>query len=650
VFRATDTKLKRQVAIKILPHSLAADHDRLTRFQREAEVLASLNHPHIAGIYELEESEGVVALVMELVEGEELSQRIARGAIPIAEALLLAKQIAEALEAAHEQGIIHRDLKPANMKVRADGTVKVLDFGLAKAIEAGGAGQAGGAGNLSMSPTLSLHATMAGVILGTAAYMSPEQARGKAVDKRADIWAFGAVLFEMLTGRRAFPGEDVTDTIVSVVSKEPNWSALPTQTPPAIRRVLARCLKKDAKARMRDIGEARLEIEDALTSPADDAAGLVTSSAERRTANDDARRAWRHTLPWAGAAAVVGAAAVLSLWAPWRAQAPMDRPLVRLDVDLGANVSLPEPNAVVSNVAISPDGTRLVFASGRPTKLFTRRLDQPQATELPGTEGAQGPFFSPDGRWIAFVARGKLSKISVDGGAAVLVGDAENFVGASWSEDGSIILGGGPWSRGLLRIPADGGVPETILPLSNGEAALARPQALPGARRSCLRRRPPQRGTWVGSTWRCSRWPIAIERSWPVADQQRGICRRPPARPSGLHQQRHVVRRSLDLQKLETRGTAIPVLDDVGIPSRSAPVVWMSPAPALWSTAGPARPSPARVRRCNGSMPPGGRNRCAPYPASIRNHGYPRMVRESRCCLAKADSGMCGSTTRSGTP
>jgi serine/threonine protein kinase len=239
VFRATDTKLKRQVAIKILPPSLAADRDRLARFQREAEVLASLNHPHVAGIYELEESEGVFALVMELVEGEELSQRIARGAIPIAEALPLAKQIAEALEAAHEQGIIHRDLKPANTKVRADGTVKVLDFGLAKAMEPVGASGT----NATVSPTLSLHATMAGVILGTAAYMSPEQARGKAVDKRADIWAFGAVLFEMLTGRRAFPGEDITDTIVSVVSKEPDWSALPTHTPPAIRRVLARCLK-----------------------------------------------------------------------------------------------------------------------------------------------------------------------------------------------------------------------------------------------------------------------------------------------------------------------------------------------------------------------------------------------------------------------
>src|SRR5687767_3155024 len=258
VFRATDTRLKRQVAIKILPPELAADRDRLARFQREAEVLASLNHPHIAGVYGLEESDGVSALVMELVEGEDLSQRIGKGAIPLDEALPIAKQIADALEAAHERGIIHRDLKPANIKVRSDGTVKVLDFSLAKAMEPA----AGSSPSLSMSPTITTPAmTQAGMIPGTAAYMSPEQARGKAVDKRADIWAFGAVLFEMLTGRRAFVGEDITDTIVSVISKEPDWSALPSATSASARSLLRRCLEKNPKLRMRDIGDARWDLD-----------------------------------------------------------------------------------------------------------------------------------------------------------------------------------------------------------------------------------------------------------------------------------------------------------------------------------------------------------------------------------------------------
>ena len=260
MYRATDTKLKRQVAIKILPPSLAADADRLARFQREAEVLASLNHPHIAAIYGLEESAGATALVMELVEGDDLSQRIARGAIPLDEALPIAKQIADALEAAHEQGIIHRDLKPANIKVRPDGTVKVLDFGLAKATEPA----AGSSPSLSMSPTLSLHATQAGMILGTAAYMSPEQARGKIVDKRTDIWAFGAVLYEMLTGTRAFGDEDVSMTLSKILQREPDFDALPSTVPARVSQVLRVCLRKDPKQRVADIRDVRLALEGAF--------------------------------------------------------------------------------------------------------------------------------------------------------------------------------------------------------------------------------------------------------------------------------------------------------------------------------------------------------------------------------------------------
>jgi serine/threonine-protein kinase len=558
VYRATDTTLGRQVAIKILPDAFAADPERLARFEREAKTLASLNHPHIAAIYAVEKSAGVHALVMELVEGEDLSQRIARGAIPIDEALPIAKQIADALEAAHEQGIIHRDLKPANIKVRSDGTVKVLDFGLAKAMEPA----AGSSVSHSMSPTITTPAmTQAGMILGTAAYMSPEQARGKTVDKRADIWAFGAVVFEMLTSRRAFSGEDVTDTIVSVVSKEPDWSALPAGTMAGLRKLLARCLRKEPKARMRDIGEARLQLEELLSGVPDERSTGTVSAAQGEHAD---RSAAARALAWTLAAStVVFASAWLTVWAPWRAQTPADRPLVRLDVDLGADVSLPAPSSAGSNVAISPDGTRLVYASGKPTKLFTRRLDQPRATELPGTEGAEGPFFSPDGQSVGFVARGKVSKISVEGGSAVPVGDEADFVGASWGEDGSIILGGA-LSHGLLRMPAGGGAPETIAPLGNGEPALARPQVLPG-------------GTAVLFTASTvtsqdvSRFNVEV---LTLADHHRKIVARGGSTARYLATSNgvgHLVYTNnatlfaipFDLEKLETRGTAVPVLDDV---------------------------------------------------------------------------------------
>src|SRR5262245_3217965 len=277
VYRARDTKLDREVAIKILPEAVAVDAERVARFRREAKVLASLNHPNIAIIHGLEQAGDIHALVMELVSGEDLSQRIARGAIPIDEALPIARQIAEALEAAHEQGIIHRDLKPANIKQRPDGTVKVLDFGLAKALdsEAGEAGRAGVAGrDVTDSPTMTSPAmTQAGVILGTAAYMSPEQARGKPVDKRADIWAFGVVVFEMLAGRRAFEGDDISITLAAVMMKEPEWRALPASTPLGLRRLLTRCLKKDPKARIRDIGDARLQIEELLSGAPEEPSG-----------------------------------------------------------------------------------------------------------------------------------------------------------------------------------------------------------------------------------------------------------------------------------------------------------------------------------------------------------------------------------------
>jgi Tol biopolymer transport system component len=470
VYRATDTTLSRQVAIKILPDAFAADPERMARFEREAKTLASLNHPNIAAIYGFEKSGGAYALVMELVEGDDLSQRIAKGAIPLDEALPIAKQIADALEAAHEQGIIHRDLKPANIKLRSDGTVKVLDFGLAKAMEP----PAGSSPSQSMSPTITTPAmTRAGMILGTAAYMAPEQARGKTVDKRADIWAFGCVVYEMLTGQRAFKGEETSDVLAAVLRQDLDWSVLPA-APAHLRRLLVRCLDRDPRTRLRDIGEARVEIDKTLAAVGDDAAAPQTTGTAVQSAPASTR-----TLPWAVAAALVIVAAVMAFgW--WRSTRPVEqalRPLVRLDVDLGPDVSLGSVAGV--DEIISPDGTRLVYVSqGR---LFTRRLDQPNSTELAGTQGAFAPFFSPDGQWVAFFAGTKLQKISVEGGSAITLCDAANPRGGNWGEDGNIIaaLNGAGGLSHLWRIPSAGGPPTPVTDLQNGELTHRWPQILP---------------------------------------------------------------------------------------------------------------------------------------------------------------------------
>ena len=481
VYRATDTRLKRQVAIKILPPSVAADQDRLARFQREAEVLASLNHPNIAGIYGLEESGGATALVMELVEGEDLSAIIARGPMPVTEALPLAKQIADALEGAHEQGIIHRDLKPANIKVRADGTVKVLDFGLAKAMDPVGASSASSSA-LVNSPTLTSPVmTQMGMILGTAAYMSPEQARGKPADKRADIWAFGCVLYEMVTATRAFGGAEVSDTLAAILRADPDWSALPTTSPPALRKMLARCLDKDRKKRLADMADVRFEIDEALTAPAASDAvapmGLVAPP-------------WQRALPWAAASALaVGLAAVLLLWAPWRKTSPP--PPLRVTAELGADASLfitegsttPMGNAAV----VSRDGTLIAFVarpqSGGAPRLYIRRLDQLTATLLPGTEGAAGPFFSPNSQWLGFFASGSLKKIAITGGAPVTLATAPTARGGSWADDGTIVFAP-TISDGLWRVSAEaaGGKAERLTALAPGEWTHRWPQVLPGGR------------------------------------------------------------------------------------------------------------------------------------------------------------------------
>jgi serine/threonine-protein kinase len=452
VYRATDTKLEREVAIKVLPESFAQDANRMARFTREAQVMASLNHPNIAAIYGVEER----ALVMELVEGPTLADRIAQGPIPLEEALPIAKQIGEALEAAHEKRIVHRDLKPANIKLTAEGEVKVLDFGLASVA------QPSPSADPRSSPTLSISATQAGLILGTAAYMSPEQASGKVADRRADIWSFGVVLWEMLAGHTLFEGETVSHTLADVLRGEIDMKKLPAGTPQAIRELLGRCLDRNVKTRLQAIGEARIVIDKYLAHPMDEPPPGRTAPMFR----------------WAIASAALAIIAALGLWLSWRATRPVDRPLTRLSVDLG-------PDAMTGfnlTSAISPDGRRLVFPARAPNgkqQLASRLLDQAQATLLPGTENGADPFFSPDSQWVGFFADRKLKKISVQGGAPLTLCDAYYDYGATWGEDGTIITALNLLSE-LSRVPATGGRPQPLTRLVKGEATHRWPQILPG--------------------------------------------------------------------------------------------------------------------------------------------------------------------------
>jgi Tol biopolymer transport system component len=467
VYRARDTRLQRDVALKVLPEIFAADASRMARFEREARLLASLNHPHIAAVYGVEESDSCRALVMELVEGPTLAGRIAAGPIPLEEALPIAKQVAEAVEYAHDHGVIHRDLKPANIKVTADGTVKVLDFGLAKALT-----DEPTETDLRNSPTLSAVATMQGVILGTAAYMSPEQAKGKPVDRRADIWAFGVVLVEMLTGKPLYTGETPVETLASVMMKDPALGALPANTPLAIRNLIQRCLTKDPRQRLRDMGEARIILADALSGAVP--AELVA-----------AQRKPRERLAWAAAAALALIAIAFAIGFVLRAPKP-PQPLqaMRLSAEIGVDANL--YTAFGPAAVLSPDGARLALvASGADQKqrIYVRSLDQLQATALSGTENARDPFFSPDGQWIGFFADGKLKKISVQGGAAVTLCDAPNDRGGSWGEDGTIVFT--PDNRvALSKVSSAGGMPQplTMLDKQGGEATQRWPQVLPGGK------------------------------------------------------------------------------------------------------------------------------------------------------------------------
>jgi len=468
VYRAHDTKLGRDVALKVLPDSLAHDAERLARFEREAQLLAALNHPNIAQIYGVEESASTPALVMELVTGPTLADRIAQGPIPLDEALPIAKQIAEALEAAHEQGIIHRDLKPANIKVRNDGTVKVLDFGLAKAFEPPAASSAGA----TMSPTLSVHATQAGIILGTAAYMAPEQARGKTVDRRADIWAFGCVLYEMVTGRRAFQGEDISTTLAAVLRADPEWSALPSATPNSLRRLLSRCLKKDPKARLRDIGEARIAIDDVL------------SGAEEVSAPTTVHRApwWRRVAIPAATLLVGSLATLVIVWFVGRSTGARPR-VSRLHITPESTAAL-TIEGISRDIAITPDGSRVVYVGANGTTLFVRPFDQLVATPLVQSGAPRDPFVSPDGQWVGFFdGTFVLKKVPITGGPAVLVARFNSTErGATWASDGTIIFATSALRSGLQRVSADGGEPSMLTrpDPTRGEANHSWPERLPG--------------------------------------------------------------------------------------------------------------------------------------------------------------------------
>ncbi len=473
VYRARDTKLNRDVAIKVLPDGLAADAERLARFTREAQTLAALNHPNIATIYGIEDpsagSGHAAGIVMELVEGDDLSHRLSQGAMSVDEALAIARQIIAALEAAHDLGIVHRDLKPANIKVRHDGTVKVLDFGLAKALAADGAG---GAGNAANSPTLTARATEMGVILGTAAYMSPEQARGRAVDKRADVWAFGCVLYEMLTGKKAFDGEDATEIISAVVKSEPEWNALPAALPAHVRSVVTRCLLKDRKARIPDFSVVRYMLDEVIPSAGSPAA----APGPRRSS-----RIWQA----ATAASVVTALVAGAAWYRGRAVTPSV-----VTFEFSAPHGTTFASGVRSNApvpVISPDGRTVAFAAqdaAGKQLLWVRAIDSLVAQPLSGTDDAAFPFWSPDSRFIGYSTTGKLMKVAASGGPPTTVCALNPGIvsrGGAWSRDGVIIFNNGP--APLSRVSSSGGDATAMGQLADGETGRQFPSFLPDGRR-----------------------------------------------------------------------------------------------------------------------------------------------------------------------
>jgi len=544
VYRAGDSRLGRDVAIKVLPAEFASDQERMARFEREAKLLASLSHAGIAAIFGLEDADGARALVMELVEGPTLAERIAQGALPIDEALPIARRIAEALEYAHERVIIHRDLKPQNIKLTPDGGVKVLDFGLAKALsdEVNPSGS-----DLSRSPTLTAMSTRVGVILGTAAYMSPEQAKGKAVDRRADIWSFGAVLFEMLSGRQPFEGETVSETLASVMKDEPDWSALPASTPPRVRDLLRRCLVKDPRQRLRDIGDARIRLDEELSGAPEETVAPGTA-----TATIPSRRG----VPLRRVVLVTLVTAAIGLAVGYGLRAPAIPPMFRATLTFPDGMALDRENA---SMAIAPDGRMVAFsaaAKGEPQRIWLRRLDSADATPLEGTDGATYPFWSPDGRSIGFFADRKLKRIPASGGVVQTLCDAVDGRGASWSRDGRIVFAPGPLD-GLHIVPAGGGVPQAITTLDKTGETHRLPRFLPDGERLLF---VVGSAAWGDGTVECLN--IADKKRTPIMECQ-SEARYLEGGHLGFLLDGNLVVQRFDPDSLALSGDPVPVAQDV---------------------------------------------------------------------------------------
>jgi len=483
VWRARDETLGRDVAIKVLPPGLGDDPRRLARFEREAQLLASLNHSNIAAIFSLHLQGGVRFLAMEYVPGEDLSVRLLRGPVPLDETLRIGRQIAEALEEAHEQGVVHRDLKPANVKLTPSGRVKVLDFGLAKAFTDSPEADAGT--STSSDSALAQLTTREGVVLGTAAYMPPEQARGAVVDKRADIWAFGAVLYEMLTGTRPFAGASVVDLLAAVVTAEPDWTRLPAGTPPALERLLRRCLHKDARQRLRDIGDARIEIDGLITGSSDGSGSRpampwpATPAAAHLPAR--ARRRWRDAL-------LVAASALMAVGITWVARRPVEPPVAavqRLNIGVATGTRLEDViGSGRQSLVVSRDGTTVVFVGRQPDgrrQIYRRRLDQVFTQPVEGTSGGDMPFLSPDGQWLGFAADGKLKKVAIGGGQPLVICDAPEPRGATWGDDDTIVFAANPRAP-LSRVKAAGGTPTALTTVDASVGGHRWPLVLPGSR------------------------------------------------------------------------------------------------------------------------------------------------------------------------